>query len=220
MIILGCITVIFGCACYFLLIIDSNVIAKSEEEREVIRLRMKDNAVVASQEIKFQQIREALTESRFYCLVLFELLLHFQNGALLTFSSIITKGLGFSVSDHATPHYLARKTNVYYLESKLHFVEYSDGSRLHLFCLYLDLFPKKTCQLYIVYHLYLDWYICFRSLAFNCHSRSNREITGFISWLCLHLGRCSDIRFHGQQCIGIYQENLLQLFSCFCRHAG
>lgn len=98
MVILGCITVIFGIICYFVLIGDALTIARSEQERAIIRLRMKDNAVVVSRKINFSQIREALTESRYYCFLLFLALFHLQHGALLTFSATITKGFGFSVS--------------------------------------------------------------------------------------------------------------------------
>ena len=59
---------------------------------------MRDNAVVRTKEIKFAHMIEALKEPRFYCFFFTSLLVNFQNGAMNTFSSIITKGFGFSVS--------------------------------------------------------------------------------------------------------------------------
>lgn len=97
MIILGCFTVSFGVMSFFLLIDDPKKIAKSDIERLIIEHRMKDNAVVVTRKINYKQIIEALHESRFYCFVGFSFFVSLQNGALSVFSSIITKGFGYSV---------------------------------------------------------------------------------------------------------------------------
>ncbi|GAA5812202.1 hypothetical protein MFLAVUS_005652 [Mucor flavus] len=96
MIILGGATVIFGFICFFLLIDDANHISKSDDERTIIGLRVKDNAVVVTRTINYSQIMEALKESRFYCFAAFSFFVSLQNGALSVFSSIITQGFGYS----------------------------------------------------------------------------------------------------------------------------
>jgi hypothetical protein len=98
MIILGCVTVLFGIVCFFVLEDDARHIAKSDKERAIIEFRSKDNAVVVTRKVNYQHILEALSEGRFYCFAGFAFLVSLQNGALSTFSSIITKGFGYSVS--------------------------------------------------------------------------------------------------------------------------
>lgn len=97
MIILGSITVIFGVVCYFFMIVDAFDVARFDEEREIVRLRIIDNAVVVSKKINFQHIREALTEIRYYCYMSTTLLVNLQHGVLSVYSATITKGFGFSV---------------------------------------------------------------------------------------------------------------------------
>ncbi|KAG2198953.1 hypothetical protein INT47_013137 [Mucor saturninus] len=96
MILLGSGTVAFGIVCYFLLIDDAKVIATSDDERKLIELRIKDNAVVATRKINPQQILEALKECRYYCFSAFSFFVSLQNGGLSVFGSIITRGFGFS----------------------------------------------------------------------------------------------------------------------------
>lgn len=99
MLILGVITVAFGIIIFFFLVDDprSKFLRLTPEQREIVEERIRDHAVVITREIKFYQIIEALKEPRFYCFIFSSMLINFQNGALNTFSSIITAGFGFSV---------------------------------------------------------------------------------------------------------------------------
>lgn len=99
MIILGSVTVFFGTFCFFFLIDNprSRFLHLTVEQEEVVEARLRDNAVVRTRTIKWHHMVEALCEPRFYCLVFTSLLINFQNGAMNTFSAIITKGFGFSV---------------------------------------------------------------------------------------------------------------------------
>lgn len=100
MIILGAITILFGIIS-FLFMVDNpkaDVLKLTPEEEKVVDSRMRDNAVVRSREIKFSHIRESLKEPRFYIFCLCSMLINFQNSVLNTYSSIITKGFGFTVS--------------------------------------------------------------------------------------------------------------------------
>ncbi|CDH48817.1 mfs allantoate transporter [Lichtheimia corymbifera JMRC:FSU:9682] len=98
MLILGVITVAFGIIIFFFLVDDprSKFLRLTPEQREIVEERIRDHAVVITREIKFYQIIEALKEPRFYCFIFSSMLINFQNGALNTFSSIITAGFGFS----------------------------------------------------------------------------------------------------------------------------
>ncbi|KAI8080707.1 major facilitator superfamily domain-containing protein [Gilbertella persicaria] len=96
MIILGCITVVFGATCFFFMISDPVCIATTPNEFIVIESRSNDNYVFVTQKIKLEHILEALTEWRYYCYMFFSFLVSLQSGALGVFSSIITKGFGFS----------------------------------------------------------------------------------------------------------------------------
>lgn len=98
MLILGSVTVLVGILCFFILKDDAKSIVNSPSELAVIDLRIKDNSVIVTRKFKISQITEALTEYRYYCYMSFSFLVSLQNGALLVFSSIITKGFGFSVS--------------------------------------------------------------------------------------------------------------------------
>lgn len=99
MIILGVITIAFGVCCFFLLVDNpqSKLLRVTAKEKEVIKLRTLDNATVVTKEVKFHHIIEAVKEPRFYCFIFASLLFNLQNGALNTFSAIITAGFGFSV---------------------------------------------------------------------------------------------------------------------------
>lgn len=98
MIILGCGTVTVGIVCFFLLIDDARSIATSEEELTIIEHRTKDNAVIVTREINYQQILESLKECRYYCFSGFSFFVSLQNGALSVFGSIITRGFGYLVN--------------------------------------------------------------------------------------------------------------------------
>lgn len=99
MIILGVVTIFFGFVCFFALIDDpySRFLNLTPAMREIVAERQRDNAVVHSKETKLYQIKEALKEPRYYCFVIASMLINFQNGALNTFSTIITSGFGFTV---------------------------------------------------------------------------------------------------------------------------
>jgi ACS family allantoate permease-like MFS transporter len=100
MIILGGITIIFGICCFFLLVDNpqSKFLRLTPDEKRVVELRTIDNNTVISKQIKYHHMIEALKEPRYYCFIFASLLFNLQNGALGTFSSIITVGFGFSVS--------------------------------------------------------------------------------------------------------------------------
>lgn len=100
MLLLGCVTILFGIICFFLLIDDPRSIATSDQERILIELRTKDNAVVVTRNMNYQHVLEALKEVRFYCFSGMSFLVSLQNGALSVFGSIITKGFGYSVNIH------------------------------------------------------------------------------------------------------------------------
>ncbi|KAI9497339.1 major facilitator superfamily domain-containing protein [Zychaea mexicana] len=98
MIILGAVTIAFGLICFFCLIDNprSRFLRLDSEQERIVDYRLQDNAVVRTKQIKVHHMWEAVREPRFYCLVFASLLVNFQNGAMNTFSSIITKGFGFS----------------------------------------------------------------------------------------------------------------------------
>ncbi|RCH83896.1 hypothetical protein CU098_007114, partial [Rhizopus stolonifer] len=98
MIILGSVTVLFGCFCFFLLIdkSKSKFLRLTPEQEKVVDIRRLDNATVVTRQINFSQIVEALKEPRYYCFIITSALINMQNGALGTFSSVITAGFGFS----------------------------------------------------------------------------------------------------------------------------
>lgn len=99
MIILGSVTIAFGIICFFFLADSpkSKLLRLTEDEKKAVALRTIDNATIVTKEIKLHHMLEALKEPRYYCFIFVSLLLNLQNGALGTFSSIITAGFGFSV---------------------------------------------------------------------------------------------------------------------------
>jgi hypothetical protein len=100
MIILGSVTIVFGIFCFFLLVDNptSKSLRLTPDEKEAVALRTLDNSTIVTKEVKYHHMIEALKEPRFYCFIFASLLFNLQNGALNTFSSIITAGFGFSVS--------------------------------------------------------------------------------------------------------------------------
>lgn len=70
----------------------------TEKEKEIVEERSKDNCVVRNKEIKKEQMWEAVKEPRLWILFVIFLLNSLQNGGLTTFSTLLVKGLGFSVS--------------------------------------------------------------------------------------------------------------------------
>jgi MFS family permease len=71
----------------------------TKEEEVLVEQRKRDNAVVRVMKIKHEQIWESLKEPRLYCCCVIALLMNLQNGALTTFSGIITTDMGFSTTD-------------------------------------------------------------------------------------------------------------------------
>ncbi|CAO3644403.1 unnamed protein product [Mucor fragilis] len=87
---IGIITVIF--------LIDSPeswFLQLTEEEREIVKLRTQDNAVVRKQKVKVSQYWEALREPRLWLLFITSLSHNLQNGGLVTYSTVLVHGLGF-----------------------------------------------------------------------------------------------------------------------------
>jgi MFS family permease len=108
MIILGAVTIFFGVLSFFFMVDNpkAKVLRLSPEEEKIVDNRMRDNAVVHSREIKWAHVWESLKEPRFYVFMLAAMLINFQNSALNNFSSLITKGFGFSVSIFAFADYI------------------------------------------------------------------------------------------------------------------
>lgn len=97
MILFGSFTCLLGFI-YFVFLPDrptSRWFRLTEEEKDIVEERSRDNAVVPTVTINYDQIKEALREPRFYCYTLISLFGNFQNGALTSFSTIIIKNLGF-----------------------------------------------------------------------------------------------------------------------------
>lgn len=99
-IIWGIVTVAFGIAVFFFFpdVPKSKWYRLTPEEEKLVDARTCDNAVVRVKEFKWPHIWEALKEPRLYLLCLSSLCNNFQNAGLVSFSSIIVAGLGFSVS--------------------------------------------------------------------------------------------------------------------------
>ncbi|ORZ18604.1 major facilitator superfamily domain-containing protein [Absidia repens] len=98
MIILGCVTIVFGIFCFFLLVGEptSPSICRNDEVTALVAERTRDNAVARTREIKFSHMWESLKEPRFYCFILASCTMNMQNGALGTFSTLITSSFGFT----------------------------------------------------------------------------------------------------------------------------
>ncbi|KAI9278608.1 major facilitator superfamily domain-containing protein [Phascolomyces articulosus] len=101
MIILGAITIFFGIVIFFCLVDNprSRFLRLTPEQLQIVDERQRDNTTVVTKEIKWSHVIESLKEPRYYCFCVASMLINFQNGALNTFSSIITKGFGFSGVD-------------------------------------------------------------------------------------------------------------------------
>lgn len=99
-IVFGVATVGIGILTFFFLVDDTHhrLLRLTEKEKEIVEERSKDNCVVRNKEIKKEQIWEAVKEPRLWILFVVFLLNSLQNGGLTTFSTLLVKGLGFSVS--------------------------------------------------------------------------------------------------------------------------
>ena len=93
----GVITVVTGIISVIFLIDspESWFLQLTEEEKEIVKLRTQDNAVVRKQKVKVGQYWEALKEPRLWLLFVTSLSHNLQNGGLVTYSTVLVQGLGF-----------------------------------------------------------------------------------------------------------------------------
>lgn len=101
-IIYGVLTITIGIVCWFFLIDKPKhrLLRLTEQEKLISDERTQDNAVVKVKTFKWYQIREALTEIRYYLMMLAAVCINLQNGGMLVFSTTFTLGLGFTVTTH------------------------------------------------------------------------------------------------------------------------
>ncbi|KAF5250799.1 hypothetical protein FANTH_4071 [Fusarium anthophilum] len=95
---LGTATVLWGIANIFLLP-DTPTTAwfLSKEDREKAVIRVKDNLTgIKSNELKWDQFKEALTDPKTWFLFFLQIGLNIPNGGITSFRSIILQGIGFS----------------------------------------------------------------------------------------------------------------------------
>lgn len=99
-IIWGCLTIVFGIITFFFLpdTPDSFMFRLKEEEKEIVKERTRDNAVVRVYEIKKHHIYEALKEPRLWLLCFSTLCNNLSTGGLVVFSTLIVQAFGFAVS--------------------------------------------------------------------------------------------------------------------------
>ncbi|KAI9322785.1 major facilitator superfamily domain-containing protein [Dichotomocladium elegans] len=95
-IIFGTMTIFLGFLCFFFLLDSPNskLLRLSEEEKEIVHGRIKDNAVVRNNRINFAHFIEALKEPRLYLLCVGALCINIPNGGLVIFSAQFIKTLG------------------------------------------------------------------------------------------------------------------------------
>ena len=100
MIILGSVTCLVGIVVFFMLIDEpySPRLHLTEDEKLIVADRLADNGVYRTTEFKREQVIEALKDRKTWIFFLCALLNNMTNGALTTFSTLITQGFGFSVS--------------------------------------------------------------------------------------------------------------------------
>ncbi|KAI8886243.1 MFS general substrate transporter [Backusella circina FSU 941] len=98
MVILGSVTIAFGFFCFCFMVVDpkASVLRLTPEQERVVDLRMLDNDVQISREIKFTHIKECLREPRYYCYTIAGIITNIPNGAFFTFISILISSFGFS----------------------------------------------------------------------------------------------------------------------------
>lgn len=112
MIILGSVTSFLGIIVFFFLLDDprSPRFHFTDEEKIIMEERLRDNGIKRSNEVKWDQVKECFNDPKTYVWFAVAVLINISNGALTTFSSLITQGLGFSVSNssftvyHVTEH--------------------------------------------------------------------------------------------------------------------
>lgn len=100
-IVFGIGTVLIGILTFFYLVDDTHhkLLRLTEKELEIVEERTRDNCVVRVKEVKTEQMWEAMNEPRLYLIFFMNLFNCLQNGGLVTFSTLLVQGLGFSVSD-------------------------------------------------------------------------------------------------------------------------
>lgn len=100
MIILGIVTSILGIIVFFFLLDDprSPKFNFTEEEKMIMEERLRDNGIKRTNEVNWDQVKECFRDPKTYVWFFLAVLINMTNGALTTFSSLITAGLGFSVS--------------------------------------------------------------------------------------------------------------------------
>jgi MFS family permease len=114
-IIWGVITVAFGISVFFFFPDSpkSKWYKLTPEEEKIVDARTRDNAIVRVKEFKWHHIWEALKEPRLYLLCVSSLCNNFQNAGLVSFSSIIVEGLGFTVRLFFLVFYSNFEPNIY-----------------------------------------------------------------------------------------------------------
>ncbi|OAD03934.1 hypothetical protein MUCCIDRAFT_110814 [Mucor lusitanicus CBS 277.49] len=97
-IIYGVITVAIGALTFFCLVDDPHhkLLRLTEKEKEIVEDRSNDNRAVRNKEIKRDQIREAVKEARLWIVLFVFFLNNLQNGGIVTFSTLLVRGLGFN----------------------------------------------------------------------------------------------------------------------------
>lgn len=100
-IVFGIATVVIGCLVFFFLVDEPHhrLLHLTEKEKEIVEERALDNCVVRVKIIKKEQMWEAIKEPRLWLLMLANTMNSLQNGGLVTFSTLLVEGLGFSVSN-------------------------------------------------------------------------------------------------------------------------
>lgn len=99
-IVFGAATVLIGIITFFFLVddVDSKILRLTDKEKDIVQERSRDNCVVRNKKIKKEHMVEALKEPRLYLIFIAQLCNCLQNGGLITFSTLLIEGLGFSVS--------------------------------------------------------------------------------------------------------------------------
>jgi MFS family permease len=98
-IIWGALTVLFGIITFFFLpdTPHSFMYRLTEEEKEIVEERTRDNAVVRVYEVKKHHIWEAVKEPRLWLLCFSTLCNNLSTGGLVVFSTILVQNFGFNV---------------------------------------------------------------------------------------------------------------------------
>ncbi|GAN07299.1 MFS allantoate transporter protein [Mucor ambiguus] len=168
MIILGAVTVVFGLFCFFLLVDNpkSKFLKLTTDEKKVAELRTIDNATIITKEIKWHHMVESLKEPRYYCFIFASLLFNLQNGALNTFSAIITAGFGFSSLNAILLTIPSGVVDCIYIAFAIWYNR-KYGNTLHLACIMLGICILGLILLIVIpipqvklVGLYMCWSFC------------------------------------------------------------